>query len=186
MPGRSRTSIDEAFLDVHRQLRSLADVLMRSERAGHTLQPTAVVNETYLRLLASPPDSFRDEGHFMAIAANTLRRVLVDHARGRGAERRGGGAQRVELAEQPIEGGEIELMSAVAESIEALGAEDPRGARVVELRVFGGLTMEEIAAHLGVSKPTVERDWRFCRAWLEHRLQPDEPATEAPRRGGRA
>ncbi|MGA1392360.1 MAG: ECF-type sigma factor, partial [Phycisphaerales bacterium] len=90
MSGPADPSIDEAFIEVHEQLRSLADLLMRSERADHTLQPTAVVNETYLRLLASPPQAFRDRSHFLAIAATTLRRVLVDHARGRRTLRRGG------------------------------------------------------------------------------------------------
>ena len=102
MPEPSDRSIDEAFLEVQRQLRSLADVLLRSERAGHTLQPTAVVNETYLRLLASPPNAFRDRSHFMVIAATTLRRVLVDHARRRSAVRRGGASRPVALAEEPI------------------------------------------------------------------------------------
>ena len=170
MPEPSDRSIDEAFLEVQRQLRSLADVLLRSERAGHTLQPTAVVNETYLRLLASPPDAFRDRCHFMAIAATTLRRVLVDHARSRHALRRGGASKPVALAEEPVSREETALMAEVAEAIESLAQEDPRGAKVVELRTFGGLTMDEIAAHLSVSKPTVERDWRFCRAWLEQRL----------------
>ncbi len=173
MPEPSDRSIDEAFLEVQRQLRSLADVLLRSERAGHTLQPTAVVNEAYLRLLASPPNAFRDRSHFMAIAATTLRRVLVDHARQRSAARRGGASKPVALVAEPVGREETTLMSEVAEAIEALAQEDPRGARVVELRTFGGLTMEEIASQLGVSKPTVERDWRFCRAWLEQRLASD-------------
>ena len=170
MPEPSDRSIDEAFLEVQRQLRSLADVLLRSERAGHTLQPTAVVNETYLRLLASPPNAFRDRSHFMAIAATTLRRVLVYHARRRSTVRRGGASRPVALAEEPIGREETALMSEVAEAIESLAKEDPRGAKVVELPTFGGLTMDEIASHLEVSKPTVERDWRFCRAWLERRL----------------
>lgn len=170
MSGPADPSIDEAFIEVHEQLRSLADLLMRSERADHTLQPTAVVNETYLRLLASPPQAFRDRSHFLAIAATTLRRVLVDHARGRRTLRRGGTRGRTPLEDAPAAPCEITLMSEVAEAIEALAEEDARGAKVVELRTFGGLTMDEIAQHLGVSRPTVERDWRFCRVWLERRL----------------
>lgn len=170
----SRAILDRAFLRSRKDLRGLAQVLMRSERNGHTLQPTAVVHETYLRLLRSPPRRIRDTAHFLALAGTTLRRVLVDHARGHRTLRRGGDRDRADLGEVETAQGELATMTAVAEAISSLAREDPRGARVAELRLFGGLSIGEIAAEVGVSLPTIERDWRFGRAWIERRMRGDE------------
>jgi RNA polymerase sigma factor (TIGR02999 family) len=179
-PDPARTRIDETFSEVHTQLRSLADALMRTERPAHTLQPTAAVHETYLRLIASPPRHCRDRNHFLAIAATTLRRVLIDHGRRVRSDRRGGGVRRAPLDDAIADRRGHSLMHEVAEAVDLLANAEPRGARVVELRVFAGFTMEEIARQLGVSKPTVERDWRFCRAWLANQLADGEDPASGP------
>lgn len=182
--GISRPILDRAFLKTRSELRGLAQVLMRSERNGHTLQPTAVVHETYLRLLRSPPRRIRDTAHFLSLAGTTLRRVLVDHARGRRTIRRGGDRDRADLVDADAVQEEVAMMTAVAEAISSLAREDPRGARVAELRLFGGLSIDEIAAQVGVSTPTIERDWRFGRAWIERRMQGDRDGS--PGRDGGA
>lgn len=165
-----RASLDGAFIEVHAQLRRLASALMRSERPGHTLEATAAVHEVYLRLLRSPPPDLDDPGRFLATAATALRRVLIDHGRRRQTQRRRhrrepGAAAVVEHPSMAPIG-----LAEVAEATELLGRQDPRSGRVAELRLFAGLSIEEIAREVGVSKPTVERDWRFARAWLAERL----------------
>ena len=164
---------DRLFTVVHPQLRQIAARLLQRERRDHTLEPNAVVNELCLRLLGSEPISYADRAHFFAIAAQTMRRILIDHARARVAEKRGGEQRRVPLSDA---GG----WSAVVPSeqlldldtlLSALEQADPRAARVVELRFFGGLREEDIAEVLHVSIITVKRDWKAARAWLAARLQ---------------
>jgi RNA polymerase sigma factor (TIGR02999 family) len=164
---------DRLFAVVHPHLSHLAAGLLRRERRDHTLEPNAVVNELYLRLLGGQPLSFQDRAHFLAIAAQTMRRILIDHARSRAAGKRGGEQRRVPLSD--IQGGTVEAMDDqlidLDDQLAALAAVDPRAARVVELRFFGGLREEDVAEVLQVSVITVKRDWKAARAWLAARLQ---------------
>jgi RNA polymerase sigma factor (TIGR02999 family) len=168
------TSAERLAPLVYEELRGLARRYMASERAGHTLQPTALVNEAYLRLVDQTRVDWRGRTHFFAIGARMMRRVLVDHARGGLREKRGGGLQRVTLsAALDARSGDTLAPDELLElhrALERLATLDERQARIVELRYFGGLTMEEIAAHLGVSKRTAEGDWTHARAWLRREL----------------
>ena len=152
-------------------LRELAAGRLALERPGHTLQPTALVNETYLRLFDQGTAAWSDREHFLAIASMVMRRVLVDHARRRGAAKRGGAAARVPLADSLaiVESDSLDLL-ALDEALESLRSRDDRKHRVVELRFFGGLTMAETARVLEVSERTVEEDWYVARAWLHREL----------------
>lgn len=157
-------------------LRRIASRQLRREWGHPTLdRTTALVNESYTRLLGPQPISWRDRAHFIGIASRIMRQILVDHARRRSAGKRGGGADHRPLAEeQPVapEGlGRVELL-ALHESLDRLADLDPRQARVVELRFFGGLTVEETAEVVGVSCDTVKRDWRNARLWLRRALTP--------------
>ena len=153
------------------ELRALAARLMRRERAGHTLQPTAIVNEAFLRLVDQGTIEWQDRAHFVGIAARVMRQILVDHARRKRAAKRGGGAAAVTLAEAtiPAPGSAFDVL-ALDEVLNRFAALDARRSRVAELRVFGGLTTKEIAAELGVSARTVEGDWAVARMWLAREL----------------
>ena len=157
------------------ELGVIARSALRTQRQGHTLQPTALVHEAWLKLVGGEGASFRDRSHFFATAALAMRQVLVDHARARRSEKRGGRHQAVTLhthlggATAPPEVDLLDLDQAVSE-LEEL---DERRARVVVLRYFGGLEVDEVAEVMGVSKTTVERDWRAARAWLWQRLRPE-------------
>jgi RNA polymerase sigma-70 factor (ECF subfamily) len=159
---------------LYNELRLLASHYLRRERPNHTLQPTALVHELYLRLFgSSAPAAWQDRAHFFAVAAQTLRRILVDHARAHYAEKRGGDQVRVSLT--AVEGWAVnrnEDLLAVEDALQQLAALQPRAAQVVELRFFAGLTEEEIAEVLDVSAITVKRDWKFARAWLVSTLHP--------------
>lgn len=164
---------------VYDELRALAAAYLRRERAGHSLQPTALVHEAFIKLIDSSGIQATDRRHFFAIAANTMRRVLVEHARTRGAAKRGGGQQRVSLTgiQDAKPDAEVEVV-ALDEALEKLAALDERQARIVELRFFGGLAVDEVAELLGVSKRTVEGDWTMARAWLLRELA--EPDAKPP------
>ncbi len=158
---------------VYEELRALAARLLRAERPGHTLQPTALVHEAYLRLVGERA-AWQDRAHFFAIAAQAMRRILVDYARGRHASKRGGAERRVSL-DGPVDAPaatdiDLDDVIEVDEALGELSALDAFGARVVELRYFGGLTVEETASALGVSPATVKREWQLARAWLYRRL----------------
>lgn len=157
---------------VYQELRQLAERYLGREPHGHTLQPTALVHEAFLRLMDAPRLEPNGQTHFFAIAANVMRRVLVEHARARRAAKRGGGHLQLtldsELAILPAP--DMDLL-ALHEALERLAELDPRQARVVELRFFGGLSMEDVAAELGMSKRTVEDDWALARAWLRRELR---------------
>ena len=156
---------------VYAELHRLAQGYMRREREGHTLQPTALIHEAFLRLAPSPMD-WQSRGHFVAVAATVMRRVLVDHARGRNAEMRGGGVRHVALEEAQAAGGERSIdVLALDEALARLAERAPRQARIVELRYFAGLSVEEIAALTGVAPRTVKRDWALARLWLYEQLQ---------------
>jgi len=155
---------------VYAELRRMAARCLAAERADHTLQPTALVHEAYLELVGGEggPGGVKDRQHFLAIAAQAMRRTLIDHARGKKRIKRGGGQKRVELdtelARSDVE--ELDLLE-LDRALEALQAHAPDLARLVELRFFAGLPMAEVAAVLGVSERTAGREWAFARAWLE-------------------
>ena len=164
---------DRLFAAVYPQLRQIASRFLHNERPDHTLEPNALVNELCLRLLGAGSIAFQDRAHFLAIAAQTMRRILIDHARARVADKRGGVQERVSLSA-------IDEGNSVAHNADVLALDqiltkletaDPRAAKVVELRFFGGLTEQEVADALGVSVITVKRDWKVARAWLVNRLQ---------------
>lgn len=152
---------------VYAELRRLAASYLRRERPGHTLQPTALVHEAYVRLIDQRQIDWSNRAQFMGLAAVMMRRILVNHARDRVADKRGGGAEHVPLtlAGEGIGTFEVNLLD-LHDALNDLGESDPRKAQIVELKFFGGLTTEEIAQALGVSVATVERDWKFARAWL--------------------
>ncbi|MEQ8766166.1 MAG: ECF-type sigma factor [Planctomycetota bacterium] len=152
-------------------LRQMATARMRSEGAHHTLQPTALVHEAFLRLISQDRVDWQGRTHFLAVAATTMRRVLVDHARSRGAKKRGGAQRRRELdPDQPADWQDPTELIALDEALEELAKKQPRQARVIELRFFGGLSLEETAEILEVSRDTIKLDWRFARAWLNRSL----------------
>ena len=162
---------DELFGLVYADLRRVAAAYLQRERRGHTLQPTALVHEAYCRLVDAESLGFSDRHHFYAVAARAMRRILVDHARKRSAAKRGGGAGKVPLDRLPELPEERDAWLAALDDVLAdLERLDPRQAQVVELRFFGGLTVEEAVATLGVSHATVERDWKVARAWLAREL----------------
>lgn len=157
---------------VHRQLKQIARRCMARERAGHSLQATALVNEVYVRLIDGKAVQWQDRAHFLAVAARVMRRVLVDHARARGNQKRGGGAVRVTLDEALVVAGDSRQdFVALDDTLQALAAFDERKSRVIELRFFGGLSVEETAAVLDVSRDTVMRDWRLAKAWLQREMR---------------
>lgn len=161
---------------VYDQLRRQAAHQLRRERPGHSLSPTAVVHELYLRLVPQERASWVNRAQFFAVASRLIRRVLVDHARARRTAKRAGGWQRVTLAEDVVEAGPPDLdLLALDRALEELAALDERRARLVELRYFGGLSLDETAAALGVSAATVSREWQLARAWLHRRLADAEP-----------
>ena len=164
-------SRDQLFAACQQELRAIANRLMQNERKNHTLQPTALVNEAYLRLFRVENLSAESRAHFVNIAARSMRQILVEHARHKNAAKRGGGWQAVTLTglSGPDTGDEIELL-ALNDALEKFAKLDPRGARVVDLRVFGGLTMVEIGAVLNLSRRTVQKDWRFATMWLRKEL----------------
>jgi RNA polymerase sigma factor (TIGR02999 family) len=166
-----KEAAERVFPLVYDQLRRLAARQLRHERRGHTLQPTALVHEAYLRLAGQRAPEWPDRAHFFAMAAGVMRHVLVDHARRNRAAKRGGSACRVSLDEAAAAGPPLELeVIALDEALQELATLDADQARIVELRFFGGLTVEEAAAVLGVSAATVQRDWRTARAWLYRRI----------------
>lgn len=156
---------------VYDELRQLARSYMRRERPNHTLQPTALVHEAYLRLVNEQHVTWQHRAQFFGLAAAVMRNILVDHARRQQAEKRGGGAFAVSLSEADRFSSQQEVnLLALDEALHQLAASSPQHARVVELRYFGGLTIEETAKVLEVSHATVERDWAFARAWLKKEL----------------
>jgi len=171
--GDDRDAVDALVDHVYATLRRMAGRQMGSERVDHTLSPTALVHEAYLKLVDQHQLDWRDRAHFYAVAARIMRRVLIDHARRKLAGKRGGDQVRVTFSDEvgvvvAGPGSLIELDGAL-DRLEELS---PRQRQVVELRFFGGMTHEEVAAVLGVSVPTVRRDWRLAQAWLQRELSP--------------
>jgi RNA polymerase sigma factor (TIGR02999 family) len=155
---------------VYDELRKLARHYMRGERSGHTLQTTALVNEAYVRLAGADGIEIVDRTHFFAMAATMMRRILVDHARAHAADKRGGGVTMIALDER-IAAAETNVdLLALDAALTRLAVMDPQQARIVELRFFTGLTVEETADALDISPATVKRDWAIAKAWLHHEL----------------
>jgi RNA polymerase sigma factor (TIGR02999 family) len=167
-----RAALNRLMPLVYEELRQLAGGYLVRERHDHTLQPTALVHEAFLRLVDHRSIQWQGRAHFLALAATLMRQLLIDHARKHRAEKRGGGGARVTLHEGDavIEARSVELI-ALDEALSALAAVDPRQARVIELRFFGGLTIEEAAEVLAVSPATVKLDWSLARAWLVRELR---------------
>ena len=171
--ARWRAGDEQALKDllplVYEELRRVARKHLRSQRANHTLQTTALIHEAYLRLAGAPGASVRDHNHFVALASRVMRQVLVDHARGRLAAKRQGGV-RVTLSEAADTTDEVDVLG-VDEALTRLSEFDRQQAQVVELRFFGGLSIQETADALQISESTVKRDWTMARTWLSRELQ---------------
>lgn len=163
----------QLFAVVYDELRRLAASALRGERPDHTLQATALVHEAYLRLADEPQARWENRAHFLAVAARAMRRILVDHARGRNAQKRGSGAARFSLEDieaiAPEPNDHLDLVI-LDQALARLSVIDPRQGRIIELRFFGGLTVEETAAVVGASPRTVKRDWHLARAWLKREM----------------
>jgi RNA polymerase sigma factor (TIGR02999 family) len=169
--GGDRAALDQLMPLVYGELHQLAQHYLRGERQDHSLQTTALVNEAYLRLVNVQNVQWQDRAHFFAISSRLIRQILVDRARRRGYQKRGGGRKHVELEESAVvdPGRDGELL-ALDEALAALAGFDERKSQVVELRFFGGLTLDEAAAVLEVSPDTVRRDWRLAKSWLRKYL----------------
>ena len=169
--GGDRDALERLTPLVHAELRRIARRQMGGERQGHTLQATALVNEAYLRLAGQDGFEWRDRAHFYAVCAQVMRHVLIDHARAHARDKRGGGALHIELNEAALMGGEgASELVALDEALRELEEVDPQKGRVVELRYFAGLSIEETAEVLNISPTTVRREWRRAKAWLYRAL----------------
>lgn len=175
--GADSSATPAMLTDVYEELRHLAAACLASDRRDHTLQATALVHEAYVRLAASDASGWKDRAHFFRAAAKTMRHILIDHFRRRAAEKRGGGgpAFRLTETEMLLDRRDVEILD-INDALERLSALSPEKARVVELRVFAGCTIDETAEALGISTVTVERHWRFARAWLKSQLSDDAAA----------
>lgn len=169
------SAINRLLPMVYDELRALAESYLQRENPGHTLQATALVHEAYLRLVKQEDVEWQNRAHFFALAAQAIRRILVDHARGRGRAKRGGDRERVTLDEDVAltSDRDVDLIELDA-ALEKLARLHERQARIVELRFFGGLTLREAAEVLGVSPRTIDGDWSMARAWLRRELRPDD------------
>jgi RNA polymerase sigma factor (TIGR02999 family) len=176
LSGGNRDVVDAILPRVYDELQALARGQLRGERAGHTLNTTALVHEAYLKLVRQDRVTWQNRAHFFAIAATAMRRILINYAHKRNAEKRGGGEALATFEDgmAPRSTNADELL-ALDTALAGLAERDERQSKVVEYRFFGGLTHEEIAEVLGVSVPTVGRDWRFARAWLSRELADDLP-----------
>jgi RNA polymerase sigma factor (TIGR02999 family) len=169
--GGDDAALAELIPMVHQELKRLARRYMLGERPGHTLQPTALVNEAYIKLLGCQQVQWQDRAHFLAVSAQLMRRILVDSARARGYQKRGAGVPKLTLDECLIGAQEkSKELTVLDDALVALAVVDPRKARVVELRYFGGLTAEETAEVLKISPDTVLRDWKLAKAWLAREM----------------
>lgn len=171
----NREALDRLTPLVYRELHLIAERLMARERPSHTLQTTALVNEAYLRLVDVRQVNWQDRAHFLAICARAMRRILVDHARSRGSVKRGAGQVRLQIEEEPAAAWSPDAnLLEVDDALNRLAALDPRKSQVVELRFFGGLSVEETAEALKISPETVMRDWKLAKAWLYRELSVDK------------
>jgi RNA polymerase sigma-70 factor (ECF subfamily) len=171
-PGNNDV-VAEALPRLYADLRRLAASYLRRERVNHTLQPTALVHEAYMKMADQSRVHWRNRSHFMGVAAQLMRRILVDHARSQQADKRGGGETRVPLDENiaAAPSGDVNLID-LDHALTKLASIDARQARIVDLRYFGGLSLEETAEAMDLSTATVKREWQMARAWLHRALQP--------------
>jgi RNA polymerase sigma factor (TIGR02999 family) len=175
--GGSDQALEALLPLVEGELRRLARGYLARERKDHTLQTTALVNEAFVRLVDARSIPWQDRAHFLGIAARLMRRVLVDHARTRGYRKRGGDLQRVSLDEAMVVSRDLDVnLLALDRALDRLAEADPRKVRVIEMRFFGGLTVEETAEALQVSTDTVKRDWRLAKLWLLRDLEGEDAA----------
>ncbi len=173
--ARGQDALDAVWPEVYQDLRRLASHYVRGERANLTLQPTALVHEAYVRLLREANTSWQNRAHFCAIAAHAMRQILVEQARAHGALKRGGDHLRVTRADEAAATPAVDPdVEALDQALDLLATLEPRQARLVELRYFGGLTIEQAAEALGVAPATAKRDWALARAWLRRRLHPED------------
>ena len=172
-----RAALDALMSVVYGELRQIAGAYLNRERSGHTLQPTALVHEAWLRLVKQDQPSFEHRKQFFGLAATVMRRVLVDHARSANADKRGGGMVKTTAGvDDALDGSRLLDLLALDQALDQLARANERHARVIELRYFGGLNLEEMADVLGVSAATVSRDQRFAEAWLNHALADGRPS----------
>lgn len=170
-----REALDQLMPVIYHELHKIAGGYLRRERAEHTLQPTALINEAYLRLVGPNIPSFRSRAHFYGVAAHVMRQILVEHARARGAAKRGGGERKVSLDDATLFSAERTAdLVALDDALTTLAAVDERKSKVIELRFFGGLSLDETADALGVSVATISRELRFAQAWLQRELSRTE------------
>jgi len=173
--GGDGEALERILVLVYPELRRIALRCLTNERDGHTLQATALVNEAYLRLVDIQKVEWHDRAHFFAIGARLMRRILVDYARAKGYAKRGGDARRVDMEEALLVSPQMDPMVVrMDDALAQLASFDPRKAQIVEMRYFGGLHADEIAAVLGVSVQTVHRDWSLARSWLAREMSSDE------------
>src|SRR5262245_6202490 len=164
-------ALDQLLPVVYQELRKLADSYLRGERSSHTLQPTALINEAYLRLIKQDFPEWQSRRHFFGVAAQLMRQILVEHARAHSAAKRGGGAQKISLDETPtFSQDQAADLVALDDALIALAKFDERKARIVELRYFGGFSVEEVASALDISVATVGREMRMAQAWLHREM----------------
>ena len=169
--GGNEAALEQLVPLVHEELHRIARGCMRGERLGHSLQATALVNEAYMRLIGAQQVDWQNRVHFLAVSARLMRRILVDFARSKKYQKRGGGVEPVTLDEGLVVSEPGRDLVALDEALDALAKMDERKSKVVEMRFFGGLSVEETAAALGVSPDTVMRDWRLAKAWLLRELR---------------
>jgi len=168
----NRASADRLLSLVYDELRKIAGQYLKKEKSDHTLQPTALVHEAYMKLIDISDISWNDRAHFFAVSANIMRHILVDHARAKLAEKRGGDAQHISLEDADSLSSETDIdLLAVDEALNELAKFDEQQSRIVELRFFGGLTIEETAHVAGISPATVKREWAMAKAWLHRKLK---------------
>ena len=169
--------VNELLPLVYQRLHEMARRQLEQEGAGHTLQPTALVHEAYLKLVDQTRTEWQSEAHFLAIASTAMRRILIDHARARASQKRGGDQQRVRISDAelatPVR--EVDVL-ALNDALDRLGEKDPTAARIVEMRFFAGMQIEAIAVVLGVTDRTVRRHWVYAKAWIARELERDGPA----------
>lgn len=170
----NQAALDELIPLVYGELRRLAARYMRRESQDHTLQSSALVNEAYLRLVDQKSVQWQNRAHFFGVAAQLMRRILVDHARSRSRAKRGGGAKMVSLADQALISEEVAEVLALDEALKRLTQFDPRKSEIVEMKFFGGLTNDEVAEVLKVTSRTIEREWRKAKAWLHREISKGE------------
>jgi RNA polymerase sigma factor (TIGR02999 family) len=164
-------ALDRLLPQIYDELKKLAASYLRRERADHTLQPTALVNEAFLKLVDQRSAKWQNRAHFFGIAAQAMRRILVDHARAHAASKRGGGMRKVPLEDAGLIGWDVDVdLIALDDALTRLAVMDRQQSRIVELRFFGGLTMEETALVMHISPATVGREWRMAKAWLSAEL----------------